>query len=50
MTDPLLETQQGRIIANRHDEYHNRQYRNMMISPARQDPFADGEKPHPLPV
>ena len=27
----------------RHDEYHLRQVRHMMISPARADPFFEGE-------
>ena len=40
--DVLLESQQQKRIFNRQDEYHRGQYRSMMISPARPDPFADG--------
>ena len=39
--DPFMGNRQKRIV-ERMDEYHLRHRRNFLISPARQDPFADG--------
>ena len=43
VSDPLLEAQKRRQIAGRLDEYHQRQFKSFIYSPARQDPFADGK-------
>lgn len=40
-SDPLVDANKQKQIASRLDEYHQRQWKNFIISPARQDPFAD---------
>ncbi len=46
--DPFAENRQRRII-ERMDEYHLRMRRNYLITPPRQDPFADGKSlPPPI--
>ena len=42
-SDPLVDANKQKQIASRLDEYHQRQWKNFIISPARQDPFADGK-------
>lgn len=39
--DPFEESRRRRIV-ERHDDYHLRQLRHMMISPVRADPFFEG--------
>lgn len=41
--DELQEHAKRHRIVERQDEYHRRMYKDMMISPARVDPFADGK-------
>lgn len=41
--DPFAAHKRQRIV-DRMDEYHQRQMRHMLISPAREDPFADGRQ------
>lgn len=41
-SDDLLENSKQRRIVTKQSEYHKRMY-NLMISPARVDPFADGK-------
>ena len=40
--DPFEESRRRRIV-ERHDDYHLRQLRHMMISPVRADPFFEGK-------
>ena len=42
--DGLLEATKQRRIVTRQDDYHKNMYKNMMISPARLDPFVDGKE------
>ena len=43
--DPMKDYQKKKIH-DRHDEYHMRQMRHMIISPARPDPFLEGQSPN----